>query len=147
MRAPLSSSPSPSELRNQIWATDGYPYLAFLPEWPFFNMWSHFSTPVDQIAISRNRDGYFLPVEVQQQWRSFDIRIREISHALSKHLTVTFRELTGLWVIPPNPRLSGYLNLHHTEIDTRNAISQSIDAFIIQGAYLTFLLELCRSYT
>lgn len=72
--------------------------------------------------------------------------VKFLKPSWSRHLTSTFPELRGLWVIPPNPRLSRYLNLHRTEIDARNAISQSIDAFIIHGVYVSFLLELCRSY-
>lgn len=51
-------------------------------EMAFFDMWSRFSTPVDQMILIHNHDGCFLPIELQQQWRSFDICIREISQAI-----------------------------------------------------------------
>jgi hypothetical protein len=45
-----------------------------------------------------------------------------------------------------SPGLFGYFNVQSTELEARQAIAHSIDAFVVYLAYTSFLIALYRYY-
>ena len=46
--------------------------------------------------------------------------------------------------VPPNPSQFGYLKVHSTEKKAHSALSESLDAFMLLFAYVSFLIAMCR---
>jgi hypothetical protein len=142
----MPQSPTPSQLCSRLWSADRYPYLSFSLQFPFVGQWARFATPVGEIDLIRDHHGWHLPRDTQKEWKSFEHLIRANTQSLSGYLQGKFPELTGLWEVPQKPGALGYFGVESTEPKARQAIANSIDAFVVYLAYTSFLIALYRYY-
>ena len=142
----MPQPPTPSQLCSRLWSADRYPYLSFLLPFPFVGQWARFATPVGEIGLTHDRHGWHLPRDTQKEWKNFEHLIRTKTQHISNYLQRQFSELTGLWEAPQKPSSFGYFGVQSTELEARQAIAQSIDAFVVYMAYTSFLIALYRYY-
>src|SRR5277367_1366787 len=143
----MPQSPSPTQLlRRRPWSADRHPYVAFLLQFPFVGQWARFATPVDRIDLVHDRHGWHLPRDTQKEWKNFEHVIRASAESMSDYLTVQFVELSNLWDVPAKPGLFDYFDVQSTEAEAHQAISKSIDAFLVYMAYISFLFALHYYY-
>jgi hypothetical protein len=139
----MPQAPSPTQMRSRLWAADRFPYLAFLLQDPFVGQWARFSVPVNPI---RDRHGWHLPHDKAKEWKTFEHLIRASAECMSSKLKERFPEFNGLWDEPEKPGSYGYFNAYSTEAETCQALVESVNAFVIYAAYISFLIALCRYY-
>jgi hypothetical protein len=139
----MPQTPSPTQMRSRLWAEDRFPYLAFLLQDPFVGQWGRFSVPSNPI---QDQYGWHLPRDKAKEWKNFEHLIRASADLMSNKLKERFPEFNGLWAEPAKPGLYGYFTSHSTKAEACQAIADSVDAFIVFAAYISFLIALCRSY-
>ena len=123
---PISDDATPSQLRGHIWALYNHPYLPFILFSPFDGpITSRLSTSAEQIALDKDFNGYHLPKDVSKSWKTLEQSCRQITTVLSAS---NF----------------GYSKDHRTESKACHAISQSLDAFVLHFAYVSFSIATCR---
>ena len=142
----MPQSPTPSQLCSRLWSADRYPYLSFSLQFPFVGQWARFATPVSEIQLTHDRYGWHLPRDIQREWKHFEQLIRANAQRISDYLLAKFSELTGLWEVPEKPGSFGYFGVQSTELEARQAIAESIDAFVVYLAYTSFLIALYHYY-
>ena len=142
---PLPDDATPSQLRGRIWALHNHPYLPFMLYSPFDGpMTSRLSTSAEQIALDKDFDGYHLPKDVSKSWKTLEQSCRQIITVLSALFKQDYPQILFTCSAPPNPSHFGYSKDHRTESKARHAISQSLDAFVLLFAYVSFSIAICR---
>jgi hypothetical protein len=136
----MPQTPSPTQMRSRLWAADRFPYLAFSLQDPFVGQWARFTVPFNPI---HDRHGWHLPRDNAKEWKNFEHLIRASADCMSNKLKERFPEFNGLWDEPAKPGLYGYFS---TKAEACQTISDSVDAFIVYAAYISFLIALCRYY-
>src|SRR5271168_3716110 len=139
----MPQTPSPTQMRSRLWAEDRFPYLAFSLQDPFVGQWARFTVPSDPI---HDQHGWHLPRDKAKEWKNFEHLIRASAECMSNKLQERFPEFNGLWHEPAKPRLYGYFTTYPTMAEACQAIADSVDAFIVYAAYISFLIALCRYY-
>ena len=142
----MPQSPSLAQLCSCLWSADRHPYLAFLLQSPFIGQWAHFATPIDRIGLIHDRHGWHLPRDTQKEWKTFEQLMQANAERISNYLKVQFSELVDIWDEPAKPGLYGYFEVQSTKSQARNAITQSIDVFLVYMAYISFLMALHYYY-
>jgi hypothetical protein len=107
-------------------------------------MTSRFVTPPELIPLENDFDGYHLPQDVAKSWKTLEQSCCQITTVLrssfERNNPKTFIDCS----VPPNPSKFGYSKDYSTESKARIAISQSVDAFVLLFAYVSFCIAICR---
>jgi hypothetical protein len=123
------------------WALHNHPYLPFILFSPFYGaMTSRLSTSAEQIALDKDFDGYHLPKDVSKSWKTLEQSCRQIITLFKQDNP----QILFTCLAPPNPSHFGYSKDHRTESKACHAISQSLDAFVLLFAYVSFSIAICR---
>jgi hypothetical protein len=142
---PLPDDVSPTQLRKRVWALHHSPYLPFVLLSPFHGaMTSRFATPPELIPLENDKYGYHLPQDVSKSWKSLEITCSQIATLLCTSFKRDYPQIDLNCSVPPNPSRFGYLKAHSTEKKARSALSESLDAFVLLFAYVSFLIAMCR---
>jgi hypothetical protein len=107
-------------------------------------MTSRLATPPGQILIENDRNGFHLPTEVAKSWKTLEQTCRQIYFVLHSSYC---QERPGVLIpsAPAKPSDFGYFRSHLSEEKARSAISESLDAFVILFAYVSFCIAICRA--
>jgi hypothetical protein len=136
---------SPTELRNRVWAARNLPYLPFILNSPFHGtMTSRFATPVGQIPLVKGKSGYHLPESVAKSWKTLEQSLRTICNVLNTTFLQDHPKVFLSVNTPSKPSDFGYFTTHPTEETARTALSQSLDAFVILLACVSFYIAISR---
>jgi hypothetical protein len=107
-------------------------------------MTSRLAIPPGQIPLENDHHGFHLPEKVAKSWKSLEHTCRQISFVL--YTSFCLDHNVKLVLSPPaKPSDFGYFSAHSSEEKARSAISQSLDAFVILFAYVSFCIAICRS--
>jgi hypothetical protein len=141
----LPKDAPPSELRKRVWALQSFPYLPFLLFSPFRGaMTSCLETPLEQIPLVDGKHGYQLPDDVSKSWTDLERSCRQVAFVLRSFYEVWHPKAVLNFSEPPKPTQFGYLKGYTTAKKARVALSESIDAFVVLLAYVSFCIAICR---
>lgn len=143
---PLPNDAPPSQLRKRVWALQFFPYLPFLLFSPFHGaMTSRFATPLEQIPLVYGKHGYQLTEKVAKSWKDLERSCHQVGLVLHSLYEVVHPKSFLNCSEPPKPSQFGYLKGYSTEKEARGALSESIDAFVVLFAYVSFCIAISRS--
>jgi hypothetical protein len=108
-------------------------------------MTSRFATPPEQIPLEEDAYGFHLPKDVSQSWQTLEISCLQIATILRTSFVRDYPDQILECSTPPNPSHFGYLKSHVKEHKARYALSQSLDAFVLLLAYVSFFIAICRA--
>jgi hypothetical protein len=138
----LPDDATPSQLRGRVWALHNYPYLPFMLFSPFHAaMTSRLSTPAEQIPLDKD---FNLPEDVSRSWKTLDQSCCQIVTVLRVLFKQDHPKVLFTCLAPPKPSQFGYSKDHRNEERARYALSQSLDAFVLLFAYISFCIAICR---
>jgi hypothetical protein len=143
---PLPDDAPPSQLRKRVWALEFFPYLPFLLFSPFHGtMTSRLATPLELIPLVDGKRGYQLPEDAAKSWKTLEQSCRQVAFVLRSVYEAGHPKVFLNCSVPPNPSQFGYLKGYSTEKKARAALSESIDAFVVLFAYVSFCIAICRN--
>jgi hypothetical protein len=134
-----------SDLRNRLWDDEQHPYLPFMFAMPFFGGAMERFEPFDISMLIEGSRGWHLPHDTGKSWKVFEKALRMTAEALAIYFSQNHADIQPIWALPEKPSNYGYFNVHETKNDAYNAALNSIDAFVVYTAYLTFLIGLCQT--
>ena len=141
----LLEKSSPTLLRRRLWALHHSPYLPFILNSPFHgSMTSCLANPPEQIPLEHDESGFHLSANVAESWNTLEQTCYEIAVVLRSSFQKAHRKVYLTCSIPTNPSQFGYLTTHTTEEKARSALSESLDAFVVLLAYVSFCIAICR---
>src|SRR6202522_1424879 len=141
---PLPQNPLPTELCNWYWADDRYPYLPLIFErertlyGPLMGRFSTFSLT----SLQHDHHGWHLPRATAKDRKTFERLLRQMGEHLHCFLMKTFPHIECIWTIPANPGSYGYFEGHKSQDEAFAAVKDSIRAFVLYAAYISFLIGL-----
>ena len=107
-------------------------------------MTSRFANPPELIPLENDMHGYHLPQDVTKLWKTLEQSYCQITTVLrsssKRHYSNIFIDCS----VPPNPSKFGYSKDYFTETKAQIALSQSVDAFVLLFAYVSFCIAICR---
>ena len=107
-------------------------------------MTSRFSTPPGQIPLEKGSSGYHLPSKVAKSWKTLEQTCRQISNILQAKFRQDRPKVFLRCLEPPKPSEFGYFEAHPSEEMARSALYESLDAFVILFAHVSFYIAICR---
>lgn len=107
-------------------------------------MTSRFATPPGQIPLEKGKSGYHLPESVAKSWKTLEQTLRTICTVLDTIFRQDRPEVNLVINFPSKPSEFGYFIAHPTEETARTALSQSLDAFVILFACVSFYIAISR---
>ena len=142
---PLPNDAFLFQYRGRVWALDDHPYLPFILFSPFHGMMtSRLSTPPEEIPLNEDAFGYHLPDDVSQSWKTLEQSCGQIITVLRALFVEEHPKTPVFCSAPPNPSQSGYSKRYRTTGKARIALSNSLDAFVLLFAYVSFCIAICR---
>lgn len=142
---PLPAVPSPAALVKQVWADDRYPYIPFIFDSAFFGpLMSRFSV-FGKASLVEGSRGWHLPHNVGKEWKLFEKSLRFAVEAFQIFLKAQYPHIDCIWVIPEKPSHYGFFETHASQDLAYTAVKESIDAFVVYMAYLSFLVGLLQA--
>jgi hypothetical protein len=143
---PLPDNIPPSQLRNRVWAHHHSPYLPFVLKSPFNGcMTSRFATPPEDTPLEKDKYGYHLPVDVARSWKTLEQSCRQVATVLRSAFERNNPKVILNCSIPLKPSEFGYFVAHTSEEKARSALSESLDAFVLLFAYVSFCIAISRA--
>jgi len=140
----LCSGATPSELLQQRWASRDHPYLAFLFKSPFFgSLMSRFSIPASLIKLKNGTNGWHPDTALGKDWAQVENLLIHLESNLLSRFRSDHPGFQLPWVVPARPKSFGYFKPAVTEAQARQVLSNTIDAFVVYSAYISFLAALC----
>jgi hypothetical protein len=107
-------------------------------------MTSRLATPSEDIPLDKDFNGYHLPEDVSKSWKTLEQSCRQSITVLRALFEEGHPNTPLSCSAPPNPSQFGYSKDHRTESKARLALSDSIDAFVLLFAYVSFCIAICR---
>jgi hypothetical protein len=108
-------------------------------------MTARLATPPELIPLDEDHNGWHLPRDVAKSWKTLEQSCRQAASVL----ITSFKEdhpKTFLTCSPPSkPSDFGYFAAHSSEEEARSALSESLDAFVVLFAYVSFCIAICRT--
>ena len=142
---PLPDNALPSQLRKRVWALQHYPYLPFVLFSPFHgSMTSRFATPPELIPLEEDKYGHHLPQDVAKSWKTLEQSCCRIATLLRTLFEKDHPKTPLNCSVSPSPSNFGYSKAYLTEKKARSALSESVDAFVLLFAYVSFFIAMCR---
>jgi hypothetical protein len=141
---PLPDGASPTQLRRRVWALGYFPYLPFMLRSPLlYGDMTCFATP-ELLPLEDDKYGFHLPSDVAESWKGVETSCLHIASVLCSSYRKRHPKVCWNFPIPPRPSNFGYFKAHSTEKKARFALSESLDAFVILLAYVSFSIAICR---
>jgi hypothetical protein len=94
--------------------------------------------------LVEDRYGYHLPENAQRSWKTLEQSCIQIITVLRLFFNKKNPKIVFSCSAPLNPSDFGYCKSYQTEAKARYALSQSLDAFVLLFAYVSFCIALCR---
>jgi hypothetical protein len=108
-------------------------------------MTSCFATPPGQIPLEKGTYGNHLPADVAKSWKTVEHTFRQIAAVLRSAFEKDYPKIILNCSTPTNPTEFGYFGSHYSEEKARSALSESLDAFVVLFAYVSFCIAICRT--
>ena len=107
-------------------------------------MTSRFATPPELIGLENAKSGYCLPEDVFKSWKDFETSCLQTAAVLRTSFERN-NPKNFLVCSIPTPYQFGYSKAYSTEKKARFALSESLDAFVLLLAYVSFCIAICRA--
>ena len=140
---PLPTPYSPTVLRSQIWALNGYPYLAFCNKSPFQGeLFKLLVGSAETMLLEDDKDGWHLSYSTAKSWK----RLEHTLHRIARYLKEWPAFNPPSFLITDSEHLSkfGYFSAHPTQEAARSGLQSSLDAFVVYCAYISFMTTYCQ---
>ena len=106
-------------------------------------MTSRLSTPPEQVSLDEDAFGFHLPQDISKSWKTLEQSCLQIIKVL-RDFFKTEHPKVFIVCSDPNPSQYGYSKCHRTKAKARQAISNSLDAFVLLFACVSFHIAICR---
>jgi hypothetical protein len=142
----LTEHVSPTILHKRLWALHNHPYLPYVLNSPFrCAMTTRLATPPELILLDDDKNGWHLPGHVAKSWKSLEQSCRQVASVLLTSFKRDHPKTILNCSPPPNPSNFGYFKAHSSKEKARSALSESLDAFVVLFAYVSFCIAICRT--
>ena len=93
-------------------------------------------------SLQHDHHGWHLPRATAKDWKTFERLLRQMGEHLHCFLMKMFPHIECIWTIPANPGSYGYFEAHKSQDEAFAAVKDSIRAFVLYAAYISFLIGL-----
>ena len=108
-------------------------------------MTSRFATPPEQIHLEQSKYGFHLPESIAKSWKTLEQSCHQAASILRSTFERYHPKVSLTCIIPTKPSKFSYFIVHSSKEIARSAISQSLDAFMVLFAYLSFCIAICKA--
>ena len=103
------------------------------------------ATPPEKICLENGTSRYHLPFIVAKSWKTLEQSCRQIAARLRASFEKDHPKIFLTCSLPRNPSDFGYFTTHPSEERARFALSESLDAFVLLFAYVSFCIAISRT--
>jgi hypothetical protein len=106
---------------------------------------SRLATSPELIPLEDGKYGHQLPQDVAKSWKRLEQSCCQIATVLRSSFERDYPQISLDCPVPPSPSKFGYAKGYSTERKARLALSESVDAFVLLFAYVSFCIAMRRA--